>query len=72
VGDNFKKLNVELPPSVCAPVTDVANKTIMVICNRTGYEYEKSFGKPGEIYITVVSRPACFLLDHENKKKILI
>ena len=45
----FKKLNVELPPSVCALETDVVNKKIMIIRNCTGYEYEKSFGKPVEI-----------------------
>jgi hypothetical protein len=45
----LKKLNAELPPIVWPSINEEHSKASMKICNRTGYEYEKSFWKKRNI-----------------------
>jgi len=41
----FRKLKTELPPSVWPPAMEEIKRKGMMIHDRTGHEYEKSFGK---------------------------
>ena len=65
----FRKLKTELPPSVWPPAMEEIKRTGMMIHDRTGHEYEKSFGKERGIYVinSGNSAPKKSKLLHEHR-----